>query len=93
MEEQTPKRRSAAFREAARARARAQWTPEARAAQSELTRERMRSPSVREKIRLGMQESRAEQLQNLVLAWRRASAGVRERFVVELLTTGWSEKS
>jgi hypothetical protein len=93
MDGETHKSKTAAFREAARARARAQWTPEARATQSKLTRKKMQSPIVREKIRLGLQASRAEQLRDLVGASRRASPGVRERFIVTLIATGWDQNS
>jgi hypothetical protein len=46
----TDKRKTEAFREAARLRARLQWTPDARAAQAELTREKMKAPGVSARI-------------------------------------------
>jgi hypothetical protein len=93
MEEKTHKCKTPAFREQARARARAQWTPEARESHSALIREKMLSPIVRENIRVGMQERRAQQLRNLVLAWRRASQSVRERFVAKFMISRQGEGS
>jgi hypothetical protein len=50
MGERIDLRKTEAFREAARARAALQWTPAARAAQGELTRQKMKSPGVSERI-------------------------------------------
>jgi hypothetical protein len=44
------RRKSTEFREACRVRAQAQWTPAARAAQGALTREKLKSPVIRERI-------------------------------------------
>jgi len=50
-------RKTDAFRQAARTRALAQWTPAARQAQSELTRAKMTAPAVRRKISDGVRKS------------------------------------
>lgn len=75
-------RKTEAFREAARARARAQWTPEARAAHSEL----MRSPGVRERNIAGTKigKERGAQLDALQASWRCADKSVRLQFLAEV---------
>jgi hypothetical protein len=50
MGDRIDKRKTEAFREAARARAVLQWTPAARAAHGDLTREKMKAPGVSAKI-------------------------------------------
>jgi hypothetical protein len=54
------KRRTPEFREAARARAAAQWTPSACEAQSELIRAKMAAPTVRQKISAGVRAHLAD---------------------------------
>jgi hypothetical protein len=84
-------------RAVARAKALARWTPEARAAHAELMLERMKSPEVRERIRvgtrLGMESSQARQLRRLRQAWRDASVNVRQGFIAELISFGWGQGS
>lgn len=75
-----------ARREEARARAAAQWTPEARAQQSELTRRKMNAPEVRERITAGTKiaSERALQIEVLRMAWERAEKSVRVKFLAEI---------
>jgi len=79
-------RKTEVFREAARARARAQWTPAARVAQSELTRQKMKAPGVRERIVAGTTQAkkRALELGALRTAWRCAEENVRLQFLAEI---------
>ncbi|MGO9685598.1 MAG: hypothetical protein ACLPTZ_24005 [Beijerinckiaceae bacterium] len=76
-------RKTEAFREAARDRARAQWTPQARAAHSEL----MRSPEVRERSVAGtkLAKEQATQLDALQTAWRRAHESMRLQFFAGII--------
>jgi hypothetical protein len=74
------RRKSVAFREAARKRARAQWTPEAREAHAELTRKRMATEEVRQRILDGMGHGFA--LRVLREAWCRAPKAARDRFLL-----------
>lgn len=85
-EAKVDRRKSPEFREAARARALAQWTPEARAAQSALTRERMRSPAVRQRIKQEVVDRRERQLVMLRAAWKQADKQTRSDFLVEIAT-------
>ena len=80
-------RKSASFREAARSRAIEQWTPEARAKQSELTREKMRAPGVRELIAANtkLATERVFQIRLLHMAWQRADAEVRAQFLADII--------
>ena len=82
MSAQIDGRKTEAFREAARARALAQWTPAARAAHSEL----MQSPGVRERNIAGtkLAKERATQLDTLRAAWRPAHESVRLQFLAEI---------
>jgi hypothetical protein len=76
-------RKTEAFREAARARAALQWTPDARSAQSDLTREKMKAPGVSERIAAGTRSALAEpEVRQRHLANTRAAMArpdVRER--------------
>jgi hypothetical protein len=85
-------RKTEAFREAARDRARRQWTFEARATQSVLTREKLKSPSVRERIsaatKEGMVRRRERQLATLRETWRKADKRTRVKFLVEIAAQG-----
>jgi hypothetical protein len=76
-------RKTEAFREAARARAAQQWTPAARAAQADLTREKMRAPGVSHRIadrtRLALADPEVHQRQMVNHRAAMASPHVRER--------------
>jgi pantoate kinase len=79
-------RKTEEFREAARARARAQWTPHARAAHAEL----MRSPEVLERMLAGTKFAKecALQLRTLHEAWRASHESVRLQFLAEKMGCG-----
>ncbi len=78
-------RKTEEYREAARARGRAQFaSPAVRAAHGELTRKGMSDPAVREHIRSGMARAAARELASLRKAWRRAPERVREQFLAEI---------
>jgi hypothetical protein len=76
-------------RSTARSRASAQWTPEARAVQSALTRERMNSPTVRRKVAEGTRAAhsarRAWALAALRAAWALTDKRTRAVFLTEVI--------
>jgi hypothetical protein len=72
-------------RERARLRGLIQFaTPEARAAHGELTRQKMNSLSVRQRVQDGLARANAPQLIVLREAWRNAPAEIRKRFLSEI---------
>jgi len=76
---------TAAARDAARSRARAQYgTPEARSTHGELTRQKMGSQEVRERIRAGMARAADREIAALLAAWQRASKRAREQFLMQV---------
>jgi hypothetical protein len=82
------RRKSEEFRDAQGARAKAQWTPEARAAQSRLTREKMQAKEVRlrisDQIRAAAVRARETRLARLRDAWRRADKATRAVILAEV---------
>jgi hypothetical protein len=85
MSEKIDGRKTEEFRESARARGVEQFaSPAKRAAHSELTREKMSDPAVRERIRAGMARAAERELASLREAWRRAPQKVREQFLAEI---------
>jgi hypothetical protein len=74
-------------RERARLRGLLQFaTPEARAAHGELTRQKMNSLSVRQRVQDGLARANAPQLVVLREAWRNAPAEIRKRFLTEIVS-------
>jgi hypothetical protein len=73
-------------REKARIRGLLQYaTPESRAAHGELTRQRMNSPEVRQRVQEALATTHAPQLVVLREAWRNASSDIRKKFLSEII--------
>jgi hypothetical protein len=83
MGESIDNRKTEAFREAARAQAASQWTPAARAAHGDLTREKMKAPGVSERIadrtRLALADPEVHQRQIVNHRAAMASPEVKKR--------------